>query len=278
MTLRIERPGITTVQDLGRKGWAHLGVPPSGAADRASHALANRLAGNGAEAAGLETSGGLVLTMLHDTTVVVAGADCDAFVDDAPLRRCTATLVRTGQRVRIGRMHEGIRSYLAVAGGISGPDVLGSRSHDTLSGISPITLREGAELEVGRPHGTATSLDVAVSPQRADRVRLRHGPHLPMFSENLRHEVVARHWAVSPHSDRVGVRLTTKTAFAGVPGELISIPLIRGAVQLTPAGELVVMVSDHPTTGGYPVIGVVDADHVDQLAQTATGSVVRLTW
>ncbi|MFM7047117.1 MAG: biotin-dependent carboxyltransferase family protein [Actinomycetota bacterium] len=278
MTLRIARAGITTLQDRGRLGWAHLGVPTSGAADRASHALANRLAGNPEEAAAFETSGGLVLAVLHDTNVVIAGADCEAFIDDTPLRRCVATGVRAGQRIRIERIRDGVHTYLSVSGGLAGPRVLGSQSHDMLSGIVPLVLTEGVELATGDSHASVTSLDVVVSPRRSDRLLLQPGPHVELLPTTARAELTRHTWTVSPTSNRVGVRLTSSLSSIDVPAELASIPLVRGAVQLTPACELVVMLSDHPTTGGYPVIGVVDPDDVDGLAQCPSGFSVRLRW
>jgi biotin-dependent carboxylase-like uncharacterized protein len=276
MTVRIEHAGITTVQDRGRVGWAHLGVPTSGAADRASHALANRLVGNSPHAAAFETSGGLIVTALRNLTLVVTGADCDAFVDDTPIRRCVATVVRAGQRVRIDRVRDGMRSYLSVGGGLLGPQLLGSQSHDTLSGIIPLLLAGGIEIGNGPHHGPTTSLDVVMTARRTARLQLQPGPHLELLSPDTRAHISRHSWIVSPLSNRIGIRLTTSSLTVSVAGELPSIPLIRGAVQLTPGGELVVMVADHPTTGGYPVIGVVDSKDVDGLVQLPPGKSVMV--
>jgi len=278
MTLRIERAGITTVQDHGRSGWAHLGVPTSGAADKASCALANRLVGNTPHSAAFETSGGLVITALHDFNVVVTGADCDAFVDAEPIRRCVVTTVHTGQRVRIDRIREGVFSYLSVSGGLDGPRVLDSQSHDTLSRIIPLALSEGVEIRLGIPHDATTSLDIAVSPRRTDHILLQPGPHIELLSPAAQADISKHSWVVSPMSNRVGIRLTTSSLLVNVPAELPSVPLIRGAVQLTPAGEMVIMAADHPTTGGYPIIGVVDSDDVDGLVQLPAHSRVTTTW
>ena len=285
--LRVERVGFTTLQDLGRPGWAHLGVPHSGAADHASHRLANRLAGNLPTAATFETSGGLVLHALRDLVVVLAGAECDAFVDDAPLERCRATRIRAGQRVRVDRVRAGVRSYLAVSGGIDCPKLLGSRSHDALSAIVPQTLNDGAQLTVGDPHEQPHSLDLPIGPSHTSRIRLTKGPHAELFVPELLEQLPRTTWTASHESNRIGVRLTARTAgetvFADLLkrsslGELDSMALVRGAVQLTPSGELVVTLADHPTTGGYPVIAVVHADNVDQSAQCEPGGEVRLSW
>lgn len=269
MTLRVDRVGITTVQDLGRRGWAHVGVPRSGAADRTSHKLANRLVGNPPGAASIETSGGLVLTALDDCVVVVAGAECEASVDGRAVAHCRSTRVPSGATLRMNRLVSGVRSYLAVAGGIRGEALLGSLSHDTLSGIVPLPLAIGTTLVVGSPTGTPTGLDVPITP-RDDRVlRVDPVPHLDARSVQI--PVV-----VASTADRIGVRLRGYPAPHAAGGELASVPLVRGAIQLTPENELVVMLADHPTTGGYPVIGVMQPDDVDLLAQIPSGSGVVL--
>lgn len=117
--LRIERVGVTTVQDVGRRGLAHLGVPTSGAADRASYLLANRLAGNVPGAAMFETSGGLSFTALNDVDVVVAGAKCDAAIGSRPAAHCAPMLLRAGETFNVTRVREGVRAYVAVSGGSS---------------------------------------------------------------------------------------------------------------------------------------------------------------
>lgn len=290
--LRIERVGFTTLQDLGRPGWAHLGVPHSGAADRTSHALANRLAGNTADAATFETSGGLVLRAMRDTIVVLTGPDCEAFVDDVPLARCRATRVAAGQCVRVTRMYAGIRSYLAVAGGIECAMMLGSRSHDTLSGTSsgivPLQLSDGAELSVGMPPREPHGLDVPITPILDGRIRLSEGPHAELFPLQVLKQLLTKSgWTVSPSSNRIGVRLASSSnntnslvdeLNSNSLGELDSMALVRGAMQLTPSGELVVMLADHPTTGGYPVIAVVHADDVDVTGQRSPGAMVNMVW
>jgi len=288
VTLRVERVGITTVQDRGRLGWAHLGVPHSGAADRASYELANRLAGNEPHAAAFETSGGLVLHAVRDLVVVLTGPDCEAFVDDAPLDRCRATRVTAGQCVRITRMRAGVRAYLAVAGGIDGPMMMGSRAHDTLSGVASgivaLPLSDGVEISVGTSHGEPHSLDVPIATVLDGHVRLSEGPHAELFPPHVLEQLTKLEWTVSPASNRIGVRLTsmgngkkslTDALRINSLGELDSMALVRGAVQLTPSGELVVMLADHPTTGGYPVIWTIDSDITNGFSQLTPGTVVR---
>lgn len=276
--LRIDRVGLTTVQDLGRRGWAHLGVSPSGAADRGSARLANRLAGNDMSAALFETSGGFVFTAMSDVVVVMTGSECAATTATQPIGMCRPVVARRGEQVRMDHLIGGMRTYVAIGGGVQGEALLGSRSHDTLGGIVPVALHEGVQLGTGRAQTSATSLDVVVAPRRIERARLTPGPHEHLFAADLRSRVTRSRLLVSTTSSRVGVRLTGASLDDAVTGELESFPLVRGAVQVTPANELVVMLADHPTTGGYPVIGVVVPEDVDALSQLVGGETVSLAW
>lgn len=278
MTLLIERAGLTTVQDYGRPGWAHLGVPHSGAVDRSSFFLANRLAGNVSSAAMLETSGGLSLRAVTPVTVVVTGADTDAYVNDQPLARCKATHVHAGDIIRINRVLDGMRCYVAFAGAVCGLAQLDSLSHDSLSHIVPMPLNAGDEITLGNADRLATSLDVPIAPRRSARLSLHAGPHHAMLTADHRQGITNQKWTISKDSNRIGIRLTGDDLRQNELPELLSLPLVRGAVQLTPSGELVVMLADHPTTGGYPVIGVLASDDVDDLAQRPSGTVVVLGW
>jgi len=298
--IRVDRVGLTTVQDEGRRGFAHLGVPRSGAADRGSYRLANRLAGNDSSAAVLETSGGFVATALRDVTVVLTGADCEATVDARPLSRCRATTMRAGESLRVERIRSGTRAYISVAGGIVGVEghdvdhqLLNSLSHDTLSGFTPVLLHNGVVLRLGAPLNPPSSLDLAIDHDRSQPLAMSEGPHREMFTVEFIRWVVSTTWSVSATSNRVGIRLvavratndaatTSSSDLASsrgvVLGELDSIPLVRGAVQVTPSNELVVMLADHPTTGGYPVIGVVPARDVDRLSQFVADAAVTFAW
>lgn len=277
--LRIERVGITTVQDVGRRGLAHLGVPTSGAADRASYLLANRLAGNAPSAAMFETSGGLSFTALDDVDVVVTGAECDAAIGSRHTAHCAPMLLRTGETFSVTRIREGVRAYVAVSGGIVGTPILDSLSHDTLSGIVPVALHTGASLRIGVAVSAPSSLDAPVRPDRLQSLRVSSGPHRDLVGSSAVDGILRGTFRVSASSDRIGVRLRgAGVSLARDIFSLPSVPLVRGAVQLTPSGELVVMLADHPTTGGYPVIAVAHTDDVDRLAQTAANAVLTLAW
>ncbi|MFM8508060.1 MAG: biotin-dependent carboxyltransferase family protein, partial [Actinomycetota bacterium] len=277
--IRLDRVGLTTVQDAGRPGFAHLGVPLSGAADRGAYQLANRLAGNSPGAAVLETSGGLIATALSDVTIMLTGADSEASREGRPMPRCRATALQKGETIRVDRMRNGNRAYLGISGGIVGIEnnasaesLLGSLSHDTLSGLVPVSLHDGVVLRIGTQITTPSSLDLAIDYDLHQPLKMTEGPHRELFSTQTIHRLVSTPWSVSPSSNRMGIRLIAsqhapEVAGNEIPpatqgngtslGELQSFPLVRGAVQVTSSEELVVMLADHPTTGGYPVIGVV---------------------
>ncbi len=175
--LRVVRAGaLSTVQDLGRAGWAHLGVPRSGALDPGALRLANRLVGNPESAAGLEiTLTGCDLRPTRATTAAVVGAEADVWVGDRPGDTGRPLAVPGGAMLRIGPARRGLRCWLAVAGGIAVDPVLGSRSTDTLSGLGPAPLRDGDLLPLGAPTAPPAPVDVTV----AGRAPGATGPRRP---------------------------------------------------------------------------------------------------
>ena len=281
--LEVLRPGpLALVEDLGRPGLAHIGVTTSGAADRRAHRLANRLLANSDDAATLEiTMGGFTARVSGGAVhIAVTGADAFPAADGIPFGINSVRHLRDGQIVSLAAPASGLRSYLAVRGGIDVAPVLGSRSHDTLSGIGPPPLQCGDLLPVGRAGAEFPELDLApVRPIPHGRVDLRMipGPRDDWFAEP--DALVGTDWMVSGRSDRVGVRLTGPPLRFRWPGrELPSEGVTRGAVQVPPNGHPVILGPDHPVTGGYPVIGViVDAD-LDTIAQVRGGQPVRLHW
>ena len=254
----------TTIQDHGRPGLAGLGVPRSGAVDVDLHDLVNRLVGNGPDAATLETAGALVLRAEHP--VIVA-----ASAEDGP------RALAAGDIVRVDPAAGEQWAYLAVRGGIAVDPVLGSRSRDTLSAIGPTLPASGDRLPIGPDPGTPIVADVG--PRRVAGgdvvVRMWPGPRLDRLDDAARHAWWSATWTVSPDVSRVGARLRGP-ALAVSADDLPSEGLVLGAVQLPPDGEPVVMLADHPTTGGYPVIGVVDPADVAAVAQARPGTSVRV--
>ncbi|MGQ5260813.1 biotin-dependent carboxyltransferase family protein [Micromonospora sp. ZYX-F-536] len=267
---------LTTVQDLGRPGWAHLGVPRAGALDPAALRLANRLVGNPEHAAGLEvTLTGCVLRLTRATTVAVTGAEVPVRAGDRPGDVGRPLTVPAGTVLRIGPARRGVRSWLAVAGGIDVPPVLGSRATDTLSGLGPPPLRDGDRLPLGEPQGEPAPVDVTVSPPPQPELHLtiRPGPRDDWFTPTALDRLLGTAYTVTPVSNRVGARLTGAPLPRAVAGELPSEGIVLGAVQVPADGQPLIFLADHPTTGGYPVIGVVT--DVTPLAQARPGTTVR---
>jgi biotin-dependent carboxylase-like uncharacterized protein len=269
--IEVVRAGpLTTVQDQGRPGYAHLGVPRSGALDGPALRLANRLVGNPSSAACLETTlMGCMLRFSEPATVAVTGAGAEVTVDG--VRLSGSVDVPAGGILEVGRATSGVRSYIAVAGGIVVDPVLGSRSTDTLSGLGPPVLANGMTLPVGQPYRTP-AWAAHFLPMVAGGLVLgvRPGPRDDWFAAG---ELFEAAYTISPVSNRVGARLSGPALTRRKEGELPSEGVVLGAVQVPADGRPLIFLADHPTTGGYPVIGVVD--DVTPLAQARPGTTVR---
>lgn len=277
--LTILDPGpLTTVQDRGRPGWAHLGVPRSGALDAAAADLANRLVGNDTAAAVLETTlGGVSLRVGTAMTLAVTGARAEVAVDGVARPFAEPVSVPSGATLRVGPARSGIRSYVAVAGGVDVPRVLGSRSTDTLSGLGPSVLVAGVVLPVGPPLGEPRGVDVSLGRSPLSPVVLGYvaGPRQDWFTADALERLDASTYVVSSRSNRIGLRLQGPALTRARSEELPSEGLVLGAIQVPASGEPLVFLHDHPTTGGYPVIGVVDVEAVGTCAQLRPGDEVR---
>ncbi|MFD7939306.1 biotin-dependent carboxyltransferase family protein [Streptomyces sp. NPDC059755] len=269
---------LTTVQDRGRPGHAHLGVPRSGALDAPAAALVNRLVGNPPDAAVLETTlNGCALRPRSDMTVAVGGAPCRVTVDGRPVAWGAPVRVRAGTLLDIGPADSGVRTYVGLAGGIIVEPVLGSRSTDLLSGLGPPPLTDGSVLPLGRELVPHARVDVAPQPAPPAELVLRVtlGPRDDWFTPDALRAFTSRTFLVSSASNRIGLRTEGPALERARSGELASEGMVLGAVQVPPAGRPVVFLADHPTTGGYPVIGVVRAVDLAAAAQAVPGTPVR---
>lgn len=272
--------GPCLIEDSGRPGHAAIGVGPSGAADRASYSLGNRMVGNAEGAAGIEiVLGGLEVEADGHVTVCVTGAPAPLVVNGRAEPTGAVLTLRPGQRLRLGTPPSGLRSYLAVRGGIDVPPFLGSRSHDVLAWLGPRALAVGTRLPVGDAAAGEVLVD-AVAPASYPstvRVRVVRGPR----DDWLEHAdaLLGHTWQVGSASNRVGLRLVgSPLTPRSDRGELPSEGALRGAIQVPPDGLPVVFGPDHPVTGGYPVVGVVvDAD-TDLLAQLRPGDLLGFVW
>ncbi len=277
--LTVLAPGpLTTVQDLGRSGHAAIGVTRSGAADAPAAGLANRLVGNRPEAALLEvTAGGLRVCAGRTLLLAVTGAPLPVEVDGRPAPFAAPMTLRAGQVLALGSPVRGLRSYLAVRGGIDVPPELGSRSTDTLSGLGPPPLTAGTLLPVGGLAGEEPVVDVAPVGSPPDRpvLRVLPGPRRDWLDDAAWAALTTQEWAVGSDSDRVGLRLTGPRLGRARDGELPSEGLVPGAVQVPPDGAPVLFLADHPVTGGYPVLAVVVTVDLPLAAQLRPGDTLR---
>jgi biotin-dependent carboxylase-like uncharacterized protein len=269
--IKVVEPGaLSSVQDVvGRPAWRHLGVPVGGAADPWSASLANRLVGNPDTAGLLEmTLHGATLRFESAAAVALTGR-LEASVDGLPLAAARPTRLRSGCVVRIGS-GTGARGYLAIAGGIAVDAVLGSVSTDLRSGYGGLNgrpLQAGDRLEIGAPSGSLRRSPNG-RPAGQGPVRLVAGPHADSASLG---ELVERPWRVSDAADRTGVRLLERLDSGG---EVASMGLPLGAIQLPPDGRPIIMLADRPVTGGYPVPAVVIRADIGRVAQLRPGDQV----
>lgn len=273
-------PGVlTTVQDLGRPGYAHLGVTRSGALDGPALRLANRLVGNAEGAAGLETTlDGVRLRARQGCRVAVTGAEAVVTVAGRAVAWGSAVPVPADSEIVVGPAVRGLRSYLAVGGGIEVDAVLGSRSTDLLSGLGPAPLSPGVVLPLGAANPFLA--EAAAVPRPRDPVlHVDLGPRADWFTDEALRALDGATYEVGSSSNRIGLRLLGAPIARARAGELPTEPMVLGAVQVPPNGQPVVFLADHPTTGGYPVLGVVREADLPACAQARPGDrlVVRIT-
>lgn len=289
--VRVEEPGwLSTVQDLGRPGYGRYGVSPSGAADVDALRLGNALVDNPPGAAALEvTLGGVRLEVLAASAVAITGAECEARSGRRVVRHGSVIRLTPGERLDIGTPRTGMRTYVCVAGGVATPLVLGSRSTDVRVGIGGLDgrpLRRGDVLTRGGGPVDAARMAGRRLPEGSDRsmsaaagwsLRVLAMSQVQDTADTLA-ALVSSQFTVDPRSDRVGVRLrrTEDAGGATIPGgEMLTEGVVRGAIQVPPGGEPILLLADHQTTGGYRVPAVVIAADQWKLGQLRPGDTVR---
>ncbi len=294
--LEILDPGLQSlIQDLGRTGYGELGVSAAGAADTASAAQANRLVGNRSTEAVIENLLGTISLRAHgDAVIAVSGATATIRVDpvdgdeihgEREIPMDTPFALLDGEVLRLEPGGNGLRSYLAVRGGLDVAPVLGSRSTDSMSGIGPAPLAAGARLPVGPVHGAHVVGNPEPSPlpvpdgQGVYTLRISAGPRGDWFGPAGLERLTGQLWKVSAESNRVGVRLALGKDAEPLQrireGELASEGVAVGALQVPPSGLPVLFLADHPVTGGYPVIAGVIAEDLSAAAQLPPGTTIR---
>ncbi|HET7931118.1 MAG TPA: biotin-dependent carboxyltransferase family protein [Rhodanobacteraceae bacterium] len=292
MTFEVIKPGLlTTLQDAGRPGYAHLGVGRSGAFDAPALRIANALCGNLADACGLEfTLRGPTLHFLDDALIAVTGAPLPITIDGSNASMWAPVPVRAGATLELGTMRKGCRSYLAVGGGIDIPKILGSRSVDVNAALGPFDgrpLRTGDQLPVA-----ATKVEIGDTPSvpkwrldprpwfdenAARPLRMLPGTHFDNLAEASRNELFSHTFHVAPESNRVGIRLAGPGLEWQAPIEMISEGCVPGLLQLPPSGQPIAFGPECPVSGGYPRIGQIAAVDVPRLAQLRPGDALRFT-
>jgi antagonist of KipI len=303
MSLLVETPGLlTTVQDLGRRGFQHLGVGPGGVMDPVSHRLANLLVGNPESAATLEiTLAGPSLRFETDALIALGGADLAPTIEEQPVRLWRPTLVRAGARLAFGAPRQGCRCYLALAGGFRLPRVMDSASTSLAAGFGGFqgrALKRGDRLD-GVPcprerypslwqrfdRGLQTCLALDWFPAwyreldflRPAGLRLIPGPQWPALTAEARRALLEDSFQVASNSDRMGIRLRGPRLALERPMEMLSAGVATGTLQLPPDGSPILLMADRQTTGGYPRLGELAGVDLAKAAQLCASDPVRFT-
>jgi len=279
----VVKPGLlTSVQDLGRFGHQAAGVPVAGPMDSFSHRLANQLVGNDPDAATLEiTLIGPELIVEADTVAAITGAHFEVTCDDRSVAMGASFGVRAGARLKFGRIHQGARAYLAVAGGVQTPRVLGSRATHLVSrmgGLSGRSLVAGDRIPIvtgaaQRPHRKAVGLTLPTNGRAL--LRVLPGPQDYWFTPDALRMMTSVSFRISPRSNRMGYRLEGPPLPRVKDGELISEPVGIGAIQVPAAGEPILLMADRQTAGGYPKIGHVISADLPLAGQLAPGDFIE---
>ena len=302
MSLRILRPGLlTTVQDLGRFGYQRDGIIVSGAMDATALRVANLLVGNEDDAAGLEiTLRGPTICFEADHLLALTGAHLSPTLNGQPVGTNRPVWVAAGTELSFGAATAGCRAYLAVAGGLAVPRVLGSRAtylRAELGGLHGRALRAGDQLPVGEASARSGRLRGALSgshpeqpwtqarwtpgpalcptPRRNPVIRAVCGPEYAQFSAASQRAFWQESFAITPAADRMGYRLHGPALLRHTNAELLSSAVTFGTVQVPAGGQPIVLLADHQTTGGYPRLAQVITVDFSALAQAAPGQVLR---
>lgn len=282
VSLTVEDPGLlTTVQDLGRWGAQHHGVSVSGAMDKLSLRLANKLVGNREQAAALEvTLAGPTIRFNRESQVAVSGAEFILQLDEYEVSSETLLSIGSGQCLMFGRRLNGARAYIAVAGGVEAESFMGSRSTHLPTkrgGMAGRSLRRGDELRVGTLRGESVSsrpvpgLRWGRRPTGGTKVRVILGPQVDWFSPDSVETFCSQRYRIGIASDRMGYRLEGPPVHRGYAREMLSQAVPMGSVQVPQSGEPIVAMADCQTTGGYPKIATVINADLHLLGQLGPG-------
>src|SRR5947209_1814573 len=284
--LRVTSPGLhTTVQDLGRDGFADIGVPPSGALDAVALRLANALVGNAPNAAALEVliSGPTLEVIAESAHVAFVGGTAGMSVEDAHHRSIPpgrSVHLKQGDVLKAGMLARTSCGYLAVEGGIGVPRTLGSAStytRGTLGGFEGRALRAGDVLHGAETDSARGELELA-SPLDADfdaRIRVVLGPQDDHFTEAAIEAFLDGTYTVSAQADRMGFRLEGPVLAHTHGYNIVSDGIVSGSIQVPGSGQPIVLMRDYQTIGGYPKIATVISPDISRLGRRSPGAKVR---
>lgn len=287
MPVKVIKPGLlTTIQDLGRPGYFHLGIPIGGAMDRMAMRAANLLVGNDEGAAGLEAVFmGPELEFTEDATVAVTGADMPVFIDEVEQPGWTALTVKAGQRLGFGYLKSGARAYIGISGGIDTPPALGSRSTyaiGALGGIEGRAIAVDDELPIGAGTGAGAGTSVPEALRRVPgspaELRVLPGLYWHRITEAAQKGFFEDQWAVAPEADRMGYRFRGGKPLEFVereqpfgagsdPSNIVDGCYPYGSVQVPGGTEPIVLHRDAVSGGGYFMIGTVISADMDLIGQ-----------
>ncbi|MGL4315496.1 MAG: biotin-dependent carboxyltransferase family protein [Pseudomonas sp.] len=283
--LLVHKPGpLSLLQDGGRQGWQHLGVSPSGPLDGQAAAWANHLLGNAWGTPLLEIAlGDVELESRVDTWLALTGADLPASIDGQALPAWSRFPLRAGQRLRLGFARSGQRGYLAVAGGFRAAPLLGSVSAQSREGLGGLD-GQGGKLQAGDllpctgatfSHGASVPWPYQPNYQGLPLLRVITGGDAVAFAEEQRQAFFEQSWRLSSQSDRMGARLQGEPLQA--PARQWSLGVTRGAIQVPPDGQPIILQADHQTMGGYPILGWLHPLDLWRLAQCPAQQNLRFT-
>jgi len=280
--LKVIRPGTwISVQDKGRPGYRHFGVPASGAMDQESYARANYLTGNTPEHAALEIIGpGTMLEIMSDARIACAGATADVFLGDQKLPLETNVTVQSGQVLSVGSFHAGRILYLAVSGGIAAAEVMGSRS--AMPNFQNPRPEKGAIYYMHQSKTGAGKLSLATG-IRADVyydqcIRVWKGPEYHWLTASAETDVKTGVFTISNQSNRMGLRFTGPALHKVVTKDMLTSAVLPGTIQLLSDGQIIALMRDAQTTGGYPRILQITERDINTLAQKRPGEDIRFVF
>lgn len=282
ISLHFKTAGLrTVVQDFGRSGYQHLGVPSGGVMDRFSGAIANRLVGNADDAALIEiTLMGPAIEISGDCRIAITGANLSPALDGQAVAMWETISVVGTQRLSFGSRQSGCRCYLAIGGEFQLPRWLGSVSMTEHRSLKGETLTVAANLRAGnkrifpearRPVGLLEGAGLPV-----ERVlQVLPGPEWDWFSAEQQAEFLGHRFEILPSSNSMGYRLSSFTAQPLELPAMVSSAVVPGVIQVTPSGQCILLMRDAQTTGGYPRIGVVVFESLNEVAQLCPGDSIR---